>query len=245
MINPDALVIIFTSCGGENSSIFMHAIVSTDTGGFTTTELPVAFQIRTPYRCRDGSELHLIVALGTYVSVNFILRNAWMNQIGDVLDYGVNQLCVPLQDDLHNFRLTYHVHQKSVPSPDLRSSHEIAFMALNNIEGLLSVMTAFNPNRPWIGSTRNMVCILQALATTGLPTMPALSKLAPSFLRKYDMDMTLDGRFMPPPTPAVLNSSVQGDVGASNPSHLRFGIFGEENAENLVNHSGKGSVVLF
>ena len=59
------------------------------------------------------------------------------------------------------------------------------------------------------------------------------------------MDMTLDGRFMPPPTPATLNSSVQGDVGASNPSHLRFGIFGEENAENLVDHSGKGSVVLF
>ena len=107
-----------------------------------------------------------------------------MNHIGDVLDYGSNQLRVPLQDDLHNFRLTYRAPQKSVPSPDLRSSHEIAFMALNNIEGLLSVMTAFNPNRPWIGSARNMVCILQASATTGLPTMPTLSKLASGFLRK-------------------------------------------------------------
>ena len=68
MINPNALVISFTSCGGENSSIFMHAIVSTDTDGFTTTELPVAFHIFTPYRCRDGSELHIIVALETYVS---------------------------------------------------------------------------------------------------------------------------------------------------------------------------------
>ena len=54
IINPDALVRIFTSSGGEYSSIFMHGIVSTDTEGVTTTELPVAFHIRTPYRCRDG-----------------------------------------------------------------------------------------------------------------------------------------------------------------------------------------------
>ena len=31
MINPDALVKIFTSSGGEYSSIFMHGIVSTNT----------------------------------------------------------------------------------------------------------------------------------------------------------------------------------------------------------------------
>ena len=50
---------------------------------------------------------------------------------------------------------------------------------------------------------------------------------------------------MPTPTLAVLNIPVQGDVGASNPSHLRFEIFGEENAETLVTHSGKGSEVFF
>ena len=50
---------------------------------------------------------------------------------------------------------------------------------------------------------------------------------------------------MPPPTPAVLNIPVQGGVGASNPSHLRFEIFGEENAETLFTQSGKGSEVLF
>ena len=59
------------------------------------------------------------------------------------------------------------------------------------------------------------------------------------------MDMTLDGQFMPPPTPAVLNIPVQGGVGESNPSHLRFEIFGEENAETLVTHSGKGLAVSF
>ena len=37
MLNPDALVKIFTSSGGEYSSIFMHGIFSTDTEGVTTT----------------------------------------------------------------------------------------------------------------------------------------------------------------------------------------------------------------
>ena len=58
------------------------------------------------------------------------------------------------------------------------------------------------------------------------------------------MDTTLDGRFMPPPTPDILNSLAQGDVGASNTSHLIFEIFGEENAETLVTHYGKGLAVL-
>ena len=157
MLNPDTLVRIFTSCGGEYSSIFMHGIVSTDTDGFTTSEFPVALQICMPHRCDDKSQLHIIVALETDISVNFILSNAWMNQIGDVIDYEANQLRVPLQDDLYNFRLTYRASQNSVPSPDVRSSHEIAFMELPKIEGLLSVMTAFNPNIPWLGSAHDMV----------------------------------------------------------------------------------------
>ena len=36
MLNPNALVRIFTSCVGEYSPIFMHGIVSTDTDGVTT-----------------------------------------------------------------------------------------------------------------------------------------------------------------------------------------------------------------
>ena len=116
-----------------------------------------------------------------------------MKQIGAILDYGENQLRVPLQDDHHNFRLTYRTSQNSVPSPDLRIFHDIAFMALTKIEGSLSVITAFNPNIPWLGSARDMVRILQASAATGLPPIPALSKFTSSFLRKEDMDTTFDG----------------------------------------------------
>ena len=124
----------------------MHFIVSADTEGVTTTEFTVAFQIRTPYRCRDRLDLHIIVSLGGNVSVIFILSNTWMKRIGAVLDYGANKLRVPLQDDPHHFRLTYHSPQNSFPSPYLSSSHEILFMLLPNIEGLLSVMTYLNPN---------------------------------------------------------------------------------------------------
>ena len=116
-----------------------------------------------------------------------------MKQIGAVLDYGASQLCLPLQDDLHNCRLTCRAPQKSVPSLDLRSSHDISFMALPKIEGLLPVMTAFNPYSPWLGSTCDMVCILQASAATGLPPITALNKLASSSSCKEDMDTTLDG----------------------------------------------------
>ena len=115
-----------------------------------------------------------------------------MKYIGAVIGYGANQLHVTLQDDSHNFRLTYRAPQKSVSYPYLCRSHDIDFMALPNIEGLLSVMTAFNPNSPWIGSARDMVCIIQASAATGLPPVPDLSKLALSFSCKEDMDMTLD-----------------------------------------------------
>ena len=90
-----------------------------------------------------------------------------------------------------------------------------------------------------------MVRILQASGATVLPPITALSKLSSILSRKEDMDTTLDGQFMPPPNPAVLNISVQGDVGASNPSHLRFEIFGEENVETLVTYSGNGSAVSF
>ena len=54
MLNPNTLVRIFASCGGEYSSISIHGIVSTNTDGVNTTEFPVVFHIRTPYRCHDG-----------------------------------------------------------------------------------------------------------------------------------------------------------------------------------------------
>ena len=69
LINPSILVQIFTCT--------MQGIVDNNSGT-NQTELPVAFQIRTRYHCRDGSELHMIVGLGMNVSVNLVISNAWM-----------------------------------------------------------------------------------------------------------------------------------------------------------------------
>ena len=102
LINPSILVQIFTCVGGKYSPITMHGIVD-EKEGANTTELPVAFQIRTRHRCHDGSELHMIVGLGMNVSVNFIISNAWMKQIGAVIDYGASQIRVPLLNAITKF----------------------------------------------------------------------------------------------------------------------------------------------
>ena len=55
-----------------------HGIVDPDEeGGNHTTELPVAFRLRTAYKLRGGKDLHLMIGLGKDVSVKFILGNPW------------------------------------------------------------------------------------------------------------------------------------------------------------------------
>ena len=99
LLNPGILVQIYTCVGGKYSPITMHRIVDA-AKGVTTTDLSVAFQIRTRYRCYDGLRLHMTVGLGMNVSVNFIVSNTWMKGIRAVIDYGAAKICVPLQDDV-------------------------------------------------------------------------------------------------------------------------------------------------
>ena len=127
----------------------MHRIVDA-AKGVTTTDLSVAFQIRTRYRCYDGLRLHMTVGLGMNVSVNFIVSNAWMKGINAVIDYGAAKIRVPLQDDIQKFPMVLRPPTKSVPlvNDRNRNNRKAAFMALPNIEGLVAVMTAFNPKSP-------------------------------------------------------------------------------------------------
>ena len=55
----------------------MTGIVSEDTTGVTSMDLPIAVQLKTPYRNRDGGHAGITTALGSAVSINFILNNAW------------------------------------------------------------------------------------------------------------------------------------------------------------------------
>ena len=92
----------------------------------------------------------MIVGLGMNVSVNFIVSNTWMNQIGAVINYGASKIRVPLMNGITKFLIVFCPPTKSVPSTTLENepNHKAAFMALPNIEGLVAVMTAFNPKSP-------------------------------------------------------------------------------------------------
>ena len=114
LINPSILVQIFTCKDGSYSPITIQGIVD-DASGNNQTELPVALQIRTRYHCRDGSKLHMIVGLGMEVSVNFIVSNAWMRQIGAVIDYGAKEVRVPLLDDVTKFPITFRAPVRTTP----------------------------------------------------------------------------------------------------------------------------------
>ena len=102
---PEVLEKIYTTSDGSYSPITMSGIVSDDTTGVTSTQMPVAFELRTPYRTIDGTRLNVIVALGKDVSVNFILSNAWMKAARAVMDYGNNTLRVPFTDKDNSFAL--------------------------------------------------------------------------------------------------------------------------------------------
>ena len=76
LTNPSILVEVFTCKDGKYAPLTMHGIVDPDAeGGNHTTELPVAFRLRTTYKLRGGKDLHLMIGLGKDVSVKFILGN--------------------------------------------------------------------------------------------------------------------------------------------------------------------------
>ena len=72
----------------------MTGIVSEDTTGVTSTDLPIAVRPKTPYRNHDSRRIGTTVALGSSVPINFILSNAWLKMLGAIIDYDTNKLMV-------------------------------------------------------------------------------------------------------------------------------------------------------
>ena len=64
LTNPSILVEVFTCKDGKYAPLTMHGIVDPDAeGGNHTSELPVAFRLRTAYKLRGGKDLHLMIGL--------------------------------------------------------------------------------------------------------------------------------------------------------------------------------------
>ena len=82
------------------------------------------------------------------VLVNFIISNAWLKQIGAVVDYEAHTLCPsPLYEVFKMFDMPItSLHRKGVTDVDGGSivSHRASFKALPNMIGLLKAVTAFD-----------------------------------------------------------------------------------------------------
>ena len=84
----------------------MHGIVE-DGSGAVTTELPVAFQVRTPYRMPDGTNLELVLGLGEKVSVNLIIPMGFLKAVNAVIDCAVGQVRISLYGGTKTFPIRY------------------------------------------------------------------------------------------------------------------------------------------
>ena len=115
--NPIMLVMTFILSEEEYLPVVIHGIVNSFEVRATAKNLPVVFHHRTSYLFRDGSELYILVVCGSNVSCNFIISNVWLKATSAVLDFGSEELCVPLFEDVHKFPLAYCTSQKTVPSP--------------------------------------------------------------------------------------------------------------------------------
>ena len=106
------------------------------------------------------------------MSVNFIISNAWMQQIGAVIDYGASEFCVPLLNDVTKFPIAYRSPTRAIPPVSEHSHHldrKSAFLALPQIEELLKVMTVYDSKSPWLAAARHMAMKMSASLMTPLP----------------------------------------------------------------------------
>ena len=85
--HPEIFDNIYCVNKGRYKSINTTGIVSEDTTGVTSTNLPITVQLRTPYRNRAGQRVSITIALGISVSINLIISNAWMKKHCACIDY--------------------------------------------------------------------------------------------------------------------------------------------------------------
>jgi len=153
----------------------MTGIVSQAGGAPTSTQLPVAIELKTPYYGQDGRPINLMVALGMDVAVNFVLPNGWLKTIGAVLDYGRKEIRLPFfteDDDITIFPMMFQRPKRSVPPTTLGTSrHQAAFSALPKVEGLIQIMKKYNPNSVWMGYACDYAQCLR-FAASSHPTSP-------------------------------------------------------------------------
>ena len=201
---PTMLANVYSVKDGKYSSITMHGIVDEMSGSSATTRLPIAFEIRTPYVDREGREIHIMVGLGSNVSVNLILSNDWFKKMKAVIDYPNDEVRIPMGQDTHTFPITYFPPKKSVPEPggSYSVTPQEAWDQLPQMESFLKVMVTYNPRSPRLDWVSNYVKSLRVNAATTLPEDVRVregSRLAHMTWKEHQAAaMTCNGVIAPP-----------------------------------------------
>ena len=214
LIDPSCHVQTYSCIDGDYTPIHMTGIISDAGGPPTSTKLPVAIEIKTPYYGQDGRPIHLMIALGMSVAVNFVLPNGWLKTIGALLDYGKKEIRLPFttaDDDITSFPMIFQRPKRSVPPTTLGTSrHQAAFNALPKVEGLVAIMKKYNPKSVWMGYACDYVQCLR-FAASSHPTAPM--ELLPDDGAAGDAN----GTRAPAPSPPADAGAQLGGVRFKNP----------------------------
>jgi len=177
-LHPSIVMQVHESRNGEYSPIMMTGIVE-DGAGAVSTNLPVAFQLRTPYRMPDGTNMCIIVGLGKHVAVNFILSMGFLKSVKAVIDCHVGQVGIPLYQEPHKrFPCHYQLPKRYqaplavTERPNLsffRTNQRAAWEQLPASEGVVAAILAHIPDSKWLGPAKEVATELRALAAVPIP----------------------------------------------------------------------------
>jgi hypothetical protein len=98
-------IIIAKNCGYQ--PLRLSGIVTNDTQGATSAELPVVLKLRMPYLLHDSTSTYLQIALGSCVSVNFLLGIPFLKNAKATLSFETNKLVCANLLGSHSFDVSY------------------------------------------------------------------------------------------------------------------------------------------
>ena len=218
--NPECVESFHTSFGNEYFPIKMSGIVSEDTAGVTSTELPIAVKIKTPYRHHDGSRVFITVALGLSVSVDFILSNTFLKGMGATIDYAADKMYTNIQNH-DGFPLTYKRPTRTFVDPINRKGRQYFKDIMPVMIALQDILTNYHSSSKWLPHVNTLIQNVTA-TTLASTTVPAIMPQK-SAMRKTD--------YVVPVCPSNGNN----DANMAN----------ENSRTNDVSHSGSDAAVSF
>jgi hypothetical protein len=157
----------------------MTGIVSEDTEGITSTNLPTAIRPKTPFTDCEGKKVFITVALGDSVAINFIISNTWLKRTGSRIDYGSGKLYVDFGDDAKGFHLRYNAPRREAISHSTKGDQGYYKSHIPNLLGMQSVIQAYNPDSVWLAHVTTVIDYFSSQVSS----KPVRPQAKPPFIR--------------------------------------------------------------